>query len=675
MKRLRSNFQLTVFDKSSGILSKRITLNKDGSITADGSACRMAQGHARRVNIADVNELAEVIGGMKRSQALALGTLRPGLEDKVKIIVKERMNGVVSNVIATRTADDIIYEKSRPAFTLIDFDTKGMTKAVAKKITELGGPWKALLSVMPELAGAARVSRRSTSAGLFNGKTGEKIKGSDGTHDYIAVASGRDAERFLETLHDRCWLRGLGWIFIDGAGRMHDRSIIDRSVWGAERLVFEGAPVLVAPLKQDAEARRPIATDGEVLDTRKACPSLTAEEQERVDALKAEAKKLLEPEAEKAREAYAKDRAPAMAKRTGKSVEECERILVQQTHGELLPETELVFVKPEFKGCTVGDVLRDPKRFERAVLADPVEGVSDGPTTAMVLLRRDNGRPFIKSFSHHGINYTLLSAPVGKTGGPGPIWRELTREGDPKPSMHNARQAIVALGVACSYNTFHNKMLFGFRDDGARHALEAMLGEVNDNGIIRLRQLISDHYGVDMLSQPTRDAVVSLALEHCFDPVRNMLDCAEGDWDGVERLDRMAVTYFNCADTPLNRAIIRKTMIAAVRRVREPGCKFDNITVMESEEGWEKSTAWRVLAGDENFSDASILGHGAREVQEQLSEVSIHENADLAGMKKAEVEAVKAFASRQIGRCPPGLWALSEEAEAALDRGRHDELR
>ena len=164
---------------------------------------------------------------------------------------------------------------------------------------------------------------------------------------------------------------------------------------------------------------------------------------------------------------------------------------------------------------------------------------------------------------------------------------------------------------------------------------------------------MSDHFGFDMKDAATRDAVMSLALDHCFDPVRDMLDQAQGNYDGVKRLDRMAVDYFNCADTPLNRAIVRKTMIAAVRRVRHPGCKFDNISVMESDEGWKKSTAWRVLAGDDNFSDASILGHGAREVQEQLADVWVHENADLAGMRKAEVEMVKAFASRQSDDARP----------------------
>ena len=94
-------------------------------------------------------------------------------------------------------------------------------------------------------------------------------------------------------------------------------------------------------------------------------------------------------------------------------------------------------------------------------------------------------------------------------------------------------------------------------------------------------------------------------------------------------------------------------MIAAVARVRQPGCKFDTILVLESPEGWNKSTAWRVLAGDENFSDEKIIGKDSREVQEQLAAVWIHENAELAGMKKAEVETVKAFASRQVDRARP----------------------
>src|SRR6266851_7846802 len=222
-------------------------------------------------------------------------------------------------------------------------------------------------------------------------------------------------------------------------------------------------------------------------------------------------------------------------------------------------------------------------------------------------------------------------------------WRERGKGGIPIASMHNARVAITALGIECSYDIFHTKMLFGFRDDAVRYELG---GEMSDNAVIRLRQIISVQFGFDPKEQHTRDAVISLALDHCFDPVCDLIDKAQAEWDGEERLDRMAADYFNCEDTPLNRAFVRKMMIALVHRARVPGCKFDNIVVLESLEGWNKSSAFNVLAGDENFSDESILGAKGREVQEQLSAVWIHENADLAGMRKAEVEHVKAFASR-----------------------------
>jgi predicted P-loop ATPase len=227
-----------------------------------------------------------------------------------------------------------------------------------------------------------------------------------------------------------------------------------------------------------------------------------------------------------------------------------------------------------------------------------------------------------------------------------PDWRERRLIGSPLPSMHNARLAINALGIKCSRDTFHNKTLFGFRDDTVKHELQSIVGEVSDDGIIALRQCMSDKFGFDLEDKATRDAVRSLAIDNCFNPVCDLIDKAQADWDGEKRLDKMAVTHFNCADTPLNRAFLRKTIIAMVARARVPGIKFDTITVLESVEGYNKSTAWRVMAGDENFSDEPIIGKGSREVQEQLSEIWLHENADLAGMKKAEVETVKAFASR-----------------------------
>jgi len=99
---------------------------------------------------------------------------------------------------------------------------------------------------------------------------------------------------------------------------------------------------------------------------------------------------------------------------------------------------------------------------------------------------------------------------------------------------------------------------------------------------------------------------------------------------------------------------VRKTMIAAVARARHPGCKFDTILVLESPEGWNKSTAWLVLAGGpENFSDESILGKASREAMEQLAGIWIHENAELAGLHKSDIDVVRAYASRAEDRARP----------------------
>ena len=54
------------------------------------------------------------------------------------------------------------------------------------------------------------------------------------------------------------------------------------------------------------------------------------------------------------------------------------------------------------------------------------------------------------------------------------------------------------------------------------------------------------------------------------------------------------------------------------------------------------------VAGTQNIDRIlRLIGKESREVQEQLSAIWIHENADLAGLKKAEVETVKAYASGQ----------------------------
>jgi hypothetical protein len=188
---------ITLFTKSGGPLTKRISLAADGSIKSDASTCLMARGTARRVPIADVGQFASLIEQLRTDQAIALGALRPDLPDKVQVVTKHKLNGQ-PQVIA-RTGRDLSFQKGQAAFALLDYDTKGMPRDVADTIKRLGGCWPALLSVLPGLGAVAHVTRRSTSAGLFRIDTKEKLPGSDGLHIYPEVQDGADVERFLKT--------------------------------------------------------------------------------------------------------------------------------------------------------------------------------------------------------------------------------------------------------------------------------------------------------------------------------------------------------------------------------------------------------------------------------------------------------------------------------------------
>ena len=235
-------FEITRFRKAGGILSKRISLAPDGTLVSDGAACTMTQGSAWRTKCGTLEEFAADIAAMPSNEAITLGTLRDDLPDEVTITVKAKLNGA-TNVVA-RTADYLSYRPGQPALALIDIDTKGMPAAVRDKVK--GDFWTALVGVVPELAQTGRVVRASTSSGISN--AGSRCQDRAASTSIYMVKDGADAERFLRTLHDRCWLAGYGWYLVGAGGQLLERRL-STAWWAApERLVFEGAPVLTSPL-------------------------------------------------------------------------------------------------------------------------------------------------------------------------------------------------------------------------------------------------------------------------------------------------------------------------------------------------------------------------------------------------------------------------------------------
>src|ERR1700722_3291079 len=107
---MTSAFEIVCFTKSGGPLTKRISLNADGSTKSDGSGCLMPSGTAVRTPIANITEMAALISELRPDQAIALGALRVDLADQVSVVTKDklkRLNGSAAVNVIARTADSI----------------------------------------------------------------------------------------------------------------------------------------------------------------------------------------------------------------------------------------------------------------------------------------------------------------------------------------------------------------------------------------------------------------------------------------------------------------------------------------------------------------------------------------------------------------------------------------
>ena len=153
-------------------------------------------------------------------------------------------------------------------------------------------------------------------------------------------------------------------------------------------------------------------------------------------------------------------------------------------------------------------------------------------------------------------------------------------------------------------------------------------------------------------------SIRTLCLENSFDPVCEYLDGLK--WDGTPRLRQWLTTYLGAEASELNSAIGTNMLVAAVRRVRKPGTKFDTIVVLEGDQGSGKSSAIAILAGREYFSDQDILALDARAQMEALEGVWMYEISELAGMRMGDVEKIKAFASRWEDRARPAYGRFRE---------------
>ena len=163
----------------------------------------------------------------------------------------------------------------------------------------------------------------------------------------------------------------------------------------------------------------------------------------------------------------------------------------------------------------------------------------------------------------------------------------------------------------------------------------------NDTDDAGLRHYLEKVYGL-IGKEKVYDATSLCAHKHKFNSVRDYLLSVK--WDGVSRLETLFIDYFGADDNDYTKEVAKKSFVAAVARVMQPGIKFDNMVIISGAQGIGKRTFFSYL-GKDWFSDSLVTFEG-KEAAELIQGRWLIEVGELSGMTKSETNTVKQFLSK-----------------------------
>lgn len=373
------------------------------------SGGKMEQGDARVCELYSLDSLACLLKSLKTNQALVYGCP----ESKATGLVSKRRW-----LEAGRPDDPVPRSKehfSWPAgagVMMADHDPADDDGETLSREDLL----ERLYAALPTLAEVAGLWWPSSSSHIVNTETGADLTGLRGQRLYWIARDARDIERAGKALQTYLWAAGDGWVEVGAAGQLLKRTLLDASVWQANRLDFAAGAECIAPLEQ--QRGEPLTIGGPValLDTQSIIPDPDPGTLAAADKNLMAAMLDTKPEADLKKADYIETRASEMAGSSAdeealeRSRETVRRVL---SHGVLAGDFTITLVNDNGtqNRVTVGQVLDNPSRYHNTLTLDPVEPeYQNGKTVGKLYLM--GSRPRLFSFAHGGKTYKLSRPPA-----------------------------------------------------------------------------------------------------------------------------------------------------------------------------------------------------------------------------------------------------------------------
>ncbi len=156
---------------------------------------------------------------------------------------------------------------------------------------------------------------------------------------------------------------------------------------------------------------------------------------------------------------------------------------------------------------------------------------------------------------------------------------------------------------------------------------------------------LEESYGLTN-EKKVKSALEIIANENCYHPIQVHLNSLK--WDGDERIRYALHRFLGSKKNKYNYEALKLFMMGAIKRVFEPGCKFENMLCLVGGQGAGKSTFFRFMAiRDEWFSD-DLKRLDDENVYRKLQGHWIIEMSEMIATANAKsIEEIKSFLIRQ----------------------------
>ncbi len=146
---------------------------------------------------------------------------------------------------------------------------------------------------------------------------------------------------------------------------------------------------------------------------------------------------------------------------------------------------------------------------------------------------------------------------------------------------------------------------------------------------------LSSHSKVD-------SALMEVFNMNKYNPIIDYLNSVT--WDKQKRVERLFIDLLEADDTELNQYMTKTWFVAAVKRIFEPGCKFDNMIVLQGEQGIGKSSICDLISL--NYSNNVSLNEiNSKDVINKLNRTWIAVVDELDSFNRKEMTNIKTFLS------------------------------